>query len=154
MSRLSQPVLWVDPGGMTGLATYHPQGGFWCDELDFTTTGRVVNEITHNFAGRLLVGWERFTIGPGTHKNRAGDAHSAIEAIGVVRFMATIHECPLLTPAAPGDRDKATMAMLKALGWWKPGKDDAQSAAQHLLAWMLRSGCVPDREASLLAALR
>jgi hypothetical protein len=33
--------------------------------------------------------------------------------------------------------------MLKRVGWWVPGKDDAQSASQHLLAFCLRENCVP-----------
>ena len=33
--------------------------------------------------------------------------------------------------------------MLKALGWWAPGLDDAQSAACHMLRWMMAGNMAP-----------
>jgi cytosine/adenosine deaminase-related metal-dependent hydrolase len=99
----------------------------------------------------LSIGWEKFTIFPGTP---AVDAHHAIEMIGVARWHAHLYGCQILPPAAPEQRKMATREMLKALGWWKPAHDDAQSAAQHLCAWMLRSGNMPAREAMILANAR
>ena len=51
----------------------------------------------------------------------------------------------------PEQRKVATMDKLRMLGWWLPGKDDAQSAGQHMLAWLLRSGNLPPRERAILA---
>jgi hypothetical protein len=74
--------------------------------------------------------------------------------IGVTRRAMRKYGCCQIGPAMPAQRKTASPAMLKAIGWWRPGKDDAQSAAQHMLASMLRTGQVPDKEQVILAALR
>jgi hypothetical protein len=60
----------------------------------------------------------------------------------------------LLDPANPADRLAAKPADLKTLGWWTPGLDDAQSASQHLLAWLKREKCVPPDLARKLVQAR
>jgi hypothetical protein len=152
---LTRPVLWVDPGKDTGLALFQPQNlpeaSTVVLEEQFMQAGDRVESICGYYGRTLLVGWERFTIFPSTPP---ADAHHAIEMIGVVRRSAMEWGCQILTPAAPGDRNVATPAMLKELGWWIPGHDDAQSAAQHLLAWMLRERCAPAWVNGRLASLR
>jgi hypothetical protein len=123
---------------------------FWVTEAPFIWAGNHIESACQAWGRGLSVGWEKFTIHA---KTPAADAHHAIEMIGVARRAALIHGCPILSPAAPGDRNVATMAKLKALGWWVPGKDDAQSAAQHALAWMLRTNNLPPREAGVLATM-
>ena len=56
----------------------------------------------------------------------------AMEVIGVARYFAAACYCQVLPPTAPGDRNVTTPEMLKALGWWVPGKDGAQSACGSL----------------------
>lgn len=135
------PVLWCDPGKSTGLALWNGQRE-QIGEYGFRQAAFNIAWACEHFGPRLRVGWERFTIKPDTHKKSA-DAHHAIEMIGVCRYLAGLHGAQVLTAAAPGDRNVATPAKLRKLGWWVPGKDDAQSAAQHLAAWMLRSGEIP-----------
>lgn len=153
----SQPVLWIDPGKVTGVAVYDPAARDFQravqDEYPFEQASRQIAAICRFYGSRLLVGWENFIIGPQTHKKSA-DAHHAIEMIGVARWEALRNGCLILQPASPGDRLISTREMLTALGWWRPGKDDAQSAAQHLLAWMLRTGSLPADVAVKLAELR
>jgi hypothetical protein len=141
MSAAPPPYLvWIDPGGMTGIASLS-YSKFWADEYQFQRACDIIADLC--CLGRhLAIGWERFTIGPNTHKMTRQP--EAMEIIGVARYFATRYDCMILPPAAPGERDTATPEMLKALGIWTPGKDDAQSATQHLLAWMLRNKCVPD----------
>src|SRR5690348_10594298 len=134
---LPPAVLWIDPGKMTGLAYYghlrQSEPYRWiCDEFDFVNAGEQIKAITEAHWNTLSVGWETFTIFP---KTPAADAHHAIEMIGVARYHAMRHGCRILTPASPDQRKVATREMLEAIGWWMPGKDDAQSAAQHALAW-------------------
>jgi hypothetical protein len=155
---LPPAVLWIDPGKMTGLALYHhpfgqanSYGEYACHEFDFEAAGGHIKAFCEMYQDYLSVGWEKFTIFP---KTPAADAHHAIEMIGVARYHALRYHCRILTPAAPEQRKMATREMLEAIGWWVPGKDDAQSAAQHLLAWLLRTGNTPAREAGILAALR
>lgn len=147
------PVAWVDPGGMTGLAVWHPATDQpFIDEGNFATAAELAERICISYT-KVHVGWEAFTINAQTHKKTA-DAQDAIMMIGAVKSAAVRYKRTILTPAQPGERLVATQAMLRAIGWWVPAKNDAQSAAQHLLAWMMRTNQVPPREAEILANLR
>jgi hypothetical protein len=148
---LPPAVMWIDPGKVTGIAVYErsqPQQ-FRVTELDFLAAGILIESWTLRYISMAWVGWEAFHVHPRTPP---ADAHYAIEMIGVARHWALRHQCRVLTPPSPNDRKVATMAKLKTLGWWPPGQKDAQSAAQHLLAWLLRENEVPPRERELLAA--
>jgi hypothetical protein len=136
------PVLWIDPGKMTGLALYDAGSApdFHCTELPFIEAGDMIEQMCGWYKKRLRVGWEHFHV----HAKTPGDdAHHAMEMIGVARRAAYVAGCITFKPAQPGERFIATMQMLEHIGWWRPGLDDAQSAAQHMLAWMYRSGNVP-----------
>jgi hypothetical protein len=133
-------VLWLDPGGMTGFACLE-FGRFWCDEYDWDKACDRLASICGHYRSALYIGWERFTILPDTHKK--SPQPEAYEFPGVVKYLARAYGCALLQPAAPKQRQEATPQMLRKLGWWLPGKNDAQSAAQHLLAFLMRSNCVP-----------
>lgn len=149
---LPPAVLWIDPGKQTGLAFYgRASGQFHCAEKDFLAAGRAIEDTCGYSGSKLAVGWEQFSIRPTTPPI---DAHEAIEVIGVARMWALRFGCTILPAATQDSRKVATPAMLQALGWWLPGYDDAQSAAQHLLAWMLRTNSLPSKEAGILAALR
>lgn len=146
---LPPAVLWIDPGGMTGLARLE-RGTFTVDERAFQAAGDFIVGMTHHYGPMLSLGWERFTIFADTHKYT--QQPEALEIIGLARYHATANRCRILpeqeqmTPK-PGDRRK-----LEAIGWWLPGKNDAQSAANHMLVWLLRQGELPPRERAMLAA--
>lgn len=150
---LPPAVMWIDPGGMTGIATLlsepslpgftdlaHSYPRFAATELTFENACAAIEGMCGMYAGHLAVGWERFDIGPDTHKKTREGVYDALHMIGVCRYVVPRWGCRVLTPAAPADRLIATMDDLKRLGWWVPGKDDAQSAAQHMLAWLIRTG--------------
>lgn len=152
---LPAAVLWEDPGKMTGLALLFPHQvipepsvNWWCDEGDFMAAGDWVTGLSSSWRERLWIGWERYDINVRMPQK---DAHHAIEMIGVTRRAAMRNGCRILTPAAPSQRKIATRKMLASIGWWVPGKDDAQSAAAHMLAWLLREGELPPRERELLS---
>lgn len=134
---------------MTGIACYYRSSeNFEVDEYPFQRAGEVLWNRMQMFNRNLAIGWERFTILPDTHK--LTPQPEAIEVIGVARFLAGVFGCRLLTPANQHSPDKTDQARLKALGWWTPGKDDAQSAAAHMLNWMLRAGELPPREREMI----
>lgn len=144
------PVLWVDPGKMTGLAIWLPDGRFWAGEFLFQSAADIIEGACREYRSELRAGWEHFRVHPRTPPD---DAHHAIEMIGVARRAIYVNRCVQLGPAMPDQRLIAKPALLEAIGWWLPGQDDAQSAAQHLLAYMLRTGMVPAREQVILAGL-
>lgn len=146
---LPPAVMWVDPGGMTGIALYTRfESKLEVDEYPFQRAGEVIWNYLRHFRGNIAVGWERFTILPDTHK--LTPQPEAIEVIGVTRFLAMSFSARMLTPANQHTPDKLDQARLKALGWWRPGKDDAQSAAAHMLNWMLREGELPPHEREMI----
>lgn len=154
-------VIWVDPGGMTGIAWYAQNvyrgrvigsgHQFYVQELDFAGACHALETIMSWYGPLAWVGWERYDIDT---RRPQKNAHTAIEPIGVCRHLAIKHGCHVIEPAFPGQRKVATMDMLKAIGWWTAGKDDAQSAAQHLLAWLMRTGNVPPQIGVMLAETR
>ncbi len=140
---LPPAVMWIDPGGMTGLATLMDGRFFWANEFPPQQAGDLIASFCEHSNHGGMIGWERFHIGPQTHKLTQEPVHQTIEMIGVARYLAIASHVRILTPAAPDDRKPASPAMLRSLGLWPSGKDDAQSAAQHLVAWCLRSGNLP-----------
>ena len=143
-------VLWIDPGLMTGLAwLWAAPGGyeFHADEFGFMEAGTSIESTCMTYGQNLWVGWERYTIDQRRPQTNAADA---IEMIGVARRLATTHLCRILTPGQqhtpkPFDRER-----LQALGWWVPAKKDAQSAACHMMLWLLRTGQMPPRQRAVL----
>lgn len=140
-------VAWVDPGLMTGLAVIYPDDTLWTGEGDFLTAGDWINDLARGCAAQLLLGIERYLLIPGAPLK---DAHHAIEMIGVARRAAMEHGCQLAF-ADPADRLVITMAMLKPVGLWLPRLDDSQSASQHLVAWLKRSGNLPPSMAARMS---
>lgn len=144
---LPPAVLWADPGGMTGLAMYHsgylPQYRFMCEELPQFEACEAVEFQCMKWGPSLSIGWERFTIGQKTAKMTRGGVNTAIEVIGVCKYMARKYGCQVLPEASQHSPEPSEQLLLKRLDWWRPGKDDAQSAACHLVRWMLRTGNAP-----------
>ena len=145
-------VLWLDPGGMTGFAALISSRDYWADEFAWEGACDRLTGWANYYHGMLHIGYEKFTILPGTHKLSAQP--EAYEFPGVIKHIARQFGCHLLPPAMPRERELATPAMLQTLGWWVPGKNDAQSAAQHLLAFLLRENCLPYSQATALARAR
>jgi hypothetical protein len=129
---------------MTGLAVLingdHAEHSFWADEFRFMKAGTVIESLADTYTNQLAVGWERYDIRPGSPTK---DAANAIEMIGVTRWIATRECCQILPPAPQHTPKPAEREVLQALGWWVPAKNDAQSAAWHLVAWMLREKIAP-----------
>lgn len=146
---LPPAVLWVDPGEMTGLAKYETyNAGFSADELPEEEAWQRIEAMARYYGRRLAIGWERFTITARTHKLTSQPA--ALETIGVCRYLALAWGCHVLEPAQQHTPDAADRKRLQALGWWVPGKDDAQSAACHMLRWLMSTNELTARQRELI----
>jgi hypothetical protein len=144
-------VLWIDPGQMTGIAWLYESGTqFRAAEYDFFGAAMRIEQTALQFGPVCAMGWERYTIRPGVPQTNAYDA---IGMIGAARYFATRYRCHILDPAPPMTPTPHDRRRLEAIGWWTPGKDDAQSAASHMLKWLERSRNVPPREAAILSEL-
>jgi len=158
---LPPALLWVDPGLMTGLAFYqsqrHPNWDtgvlprFNADEFPFWPACKKIENVCAIWGNRLAMGWERFAINATTHKKTPQP--DALHVIGVCRFLAARYECRVLPDAQQATPSKLEQEQLKALGWWVRGKDDAQSAAAHMLRYLNQANELPPKEREILAAL-
>ena len=143
--------VWLDPGKVTGWATWRPADDQF---LSGQVTGlleaanRVRDIIGMVSAGNLVaIGWEAFTIRPGS-------AHldldtTALEVIGAVQWIAAEAKATVLKPQQPSDRTLG-QKHLATLGWHRPGPDHADSAASHLLSYLITTRQLP---AELLAKI-
>lgn len=138
--KLPEYILVIDPGLITGLAWLAHGLEFWADEFAFMEAGTNIEQVCQTYGSQLVVLWERFDIRPRTPPQNAADA---IEMIGVTRRAATRALCRVLTPAGQHTPKPHERRILQALGWWVPAKNDAQSAACHLLNWLLREQIAP-----------
>ena len=130
-------VLWVNPSPTTGLAALWGSGtSFWCDQLPWDEAASRIEWWCQRWQALLAVGWETYKIDVSLPQHQA---NAAIEMIGVARRYATVYRC-LILPEGPRQTPKTPdRLLLEALGWWVPGKKEAQKAANHLLKWMIRS---------------
>lgn len=150
MTMTSQPqlLMWIDPGLDTGWAVWRP-------DTSYFSSGNVHGVID---AGRCIrsqlssshdaaIGCEGFTIRPGSSKLKLDT--TALEVIGVARWLACQTGARLLPLTQPDSR-KLGQLHLKTVGWHRPGPDHADSAASHLLSYLLQERQLP---ADLLAKI-
>ena len=146
---IPEAVLWCDPGDMTGLAWLTGHGTrFYAWEFPFFEAGDQIEAACQQQGGRLAVGYERYDIRtklPQTH------AYDAIGIIAVTRRAVRRYGCQPLAPAQQHTPTPAERRELEAIGWWVKGRNDAQSAACHMLRWLRQSGNLPARERAILS---
>jgi hypothetical protein len=154
--------MWADPGQMTGFALYKTavhEGGAWMPfdvpsfeafELPFDRACQFAEHFCWKYADGLAIGWERFDINDTTHKKTQAGIKDAMHMIGVLRHLTAKYGCRFLGEANQHTPDKDEQASLKKLGWWMPGQDDAQSAACHMLRWLIRQNELTPAQRTLL----
>lgn len=145
---LPPAVLWIDGGGMTGLAKLEQRQHFLASEFAFRPACDQIWWMCSYYRGELWIGWERWQVFADTHKKTPQP--EAPEINGVAKYAALVWGCRILTPAQQHTPDKQDQKRLKAIGWWVPGMNDAQSAACHLLAWLMRENELPPRERQII----
>jgi len=134
--------LWVDPGGMTGCAwLWLAETGwaFFADEYAFLEAGQHIEDTARRYRTTLVLGIEGYHIRPDKPQT---DAASAIEMIGVAKYHGLANGARIII-AEPRSPNESDQEKLRALGWWVPGKDDAQSAGCHMMRHLLRAGDLP-----------
>jgi hypothetical protein len=149
---------WFDPGLLSGVCVVDSDTGelLYLDEHDLQRTADILEPGMQLFGGqppligtmsyfksRVQVGWETYRImkGPQTQ------APWSLETIGAIKYMCLRNGYKILEPAAPSERLVCTPKMLKDIGWYPKvvGKKDALSAAQHTVAWWLRTDTLPEQ---------
>lgn len=137
-------VLAIDPGKMTGWATW------WCgsfsagqDDRDhFLPRVEVFLRAARSGGVDPHIAIERFVIGPATLKN--SQQTDALEIIGAVKYIATLHKATVDMQTPADAKRFATDARLKRLELYKGSKfDHANDATRHLVVWLARHGWEP-----------
>jgi hypothetical protein len=118
---LTQAILAVDPGKMSGLA-FHDYETRRADfhEFEFDNTCAYVMEKAREYRERLLLVSESFIITINTAKNT--QAPWSLELIGVMRYVSrtlTGRDLTLQQPAAA--KRFSSNERLKLMGYWTPG---------------------------------
>lgn len=130
---------------VTGWATWYPDASLFYSgqQLGLLEAVSMVRDVilSENCHSSVSIGWEAFTIRPGS--SHLDLDTTAIEVIGAVRWLAADFNTVVLQPQQPSDRSLGSKH-LKTLGWNRSEKeDDANSAASHLLSYLLSSRLLP-----------
>jgi hypothetical protein len=141
VQSLDGTICWLDPGATTGIAayTFRAGGSFHSWQLQFSETGRRIEELAGDW-GPLHLGYESFTITPGSHVRHDG---SALMSIGMARWLAFKHGIAML-PSQPPSARRLGLKHLKTVGWYRPGLGHANDAAAHLLTYFLAKNLLPE----------
>jgi len=133
-------IIWVDPGKSTGWALWNTLGTFASGQDDAFSVECELHSITSSAANRLAIGWEQYLI----TGNRVKHDDSALLVIGYLEWVTRYYSCQVLKPMPSSARNLGQDGgKLEILGWRVPGRKDANAAAAHLLAYLLREGLLP-----------
>lgn len=136
-------VMWLDPGKTTGIASYLADAdNFQSGQLDFLGTCQTLERWATSRYILLKLGWEKYIV---TGGRRTGLPEYSYEVIGVAKWMCSRYGIEPLPSVPSSARIVASHAMLKKVGWYAPGNGHANDAAQHLLAYYLRTRTLPSQ---------
>lgn len=131
-------ILSIDPGNVTGVATYH-RGSVETRELPKGETYEYVTDLVDyhydNFSAIEVVA-ERFVISQRTIRSeRQGDA---LDILGYLDGLCYLKQVPLTLQTAAQAKSFATDDKLRRLGWYQKTKDGhANDACRHLLVYLV-----------------
>jgi hypothetical protein len=138
--RAVRTIIWVDPGKSTGWALWNTLGTFISGQDDAFNVECELHTVVSTAAHRLEIGWEQYLITGGRVKHDDG----ALLVIGYLEWITRYFNCAVLKPMPSSARNLGRDgSKLEILGWHVPGRRDANAAAAHLLAFLLREGLLP-----------
>lgn len=138
----------LDPGKMTGVATWDQVNGFQAQELEVaevysflaTNFARAHDETNDELLPLQLIS-ESFIITVNTAKNT--QAHWSLELIGLMKYKIWEYGAPPLVLQTPQvGKTFGTDAKLKHVGWYTRGKGHANDAARHLMTFAATRGLI------------
>lgn len=132
----SDVVVWADPGLITGLAQWDQERKVFTSwQYEDTDLVERLRMLAHLHGERLVVGYESYLVAGGP---RSGTPKYSLQVIGQINELATEGLFRLAQPVPSSSRKLGSVAWLRRLGWYKPGKRHANDAAMHLLAYLLK----------------
>jgi ABC-type transport system involved in Fe-S cluster assembly fused permease/ATPase subunit len=144
-------IIAVDPGKMTGVATWDSKTGvFHAEEYSVESFFEWVHTYVHQSvmehgAENVQIVCESFIITPSTGKN--SQAPWSLELIGVCRFLTYrygMRPMKLQSPAVA--KTFATDQKLRAVEWHTKARGHANDAARHLMTYCATNGLAFDTD--------
>lgn len=133
-------VIWVDPGESTGWAFWATDGTFLSGQDEAYHVETEVFWALMSHGRHVQLGWEQYLI-TGSRVKHDG---SALRVIGFLEWATRHAGCRVLKPVPSSARNLGQDGdKLQALDWYVPGRRDANAAAAHLLAYLLRESLLP-----------
>lgn len=128
-------ILAIDPGNVTGVATYH-RGRLETSELPKHEVYEFLLPFITDRVFPLEVVAERFVISQRTIRSeRQGDA---LDILGFLDGLCYLEMVPLTLQTAAQAKSFATDDKLRRLGWYQKTKDGhANDACRHLLVYLV-----------------
>lgn len=134
-------VTWLDPGRLTGLAWWDPKTNLFSSwQYESEDLAKRLHFLTDTYGDRLVVGYESYLVAGSA---RSGTPKHSLKAIGVIEDLAEQGLYRLAPPVPSSSRKLGSVAWLRRMGWYKPGKPHANDAAMHLLAYQLKQKPMP-----------
>lgn len=147
-------IMWIDPGVVSGVALYNLVTGEppLVGEHEFADLIDHLDLTVGMLAPWLLMGVERFVLTSLSHR-RSGSIE-AIMAWGVCRAAAVHHKILLLVEDQRSeDMAIASDEVLRALGWYTPGKPHANDACRHVFAYLASTSKLTTDQRAAVAGL-
>lgn len=142
-------VVAIDPGKMTGIATYSDEGavppfiadGFGSFEVEVGEFQQFLVSVTALVGHDVRFVSESFIITAMTAKNT--QAPWSLKHIGAFEFVAGVWFQTTVCLQAPSvGKTFGTDAKLRHVGWYSRGKGHANDAARHLMTYCATRGIV------------
>jgi hypothetical protein len=136
------PVIAVDPGQTTGVATRYPHRpvqhtaweGDWTSTLDWLEGE--LKDLHWVSTPTVVVEAFRITRVPAAKT----PAPWSLEWIGAARWLCGRYDAELVLQSSSDAKGFATNRMLRQVGLWVPAKGHANDATRHLLLRLARTG--------------
>lgn len=132
-------IIALDPGGTTGIAV--GIDGELIETLQLApeaTADWLAIELLRTPRTDLIV-CETFTISASTLKKTRTGSNTAIELIGIIKYLARVNDVPTMFQS-PGEAMAFSSREKMKLVGWDAERDHARTAAQHLLLACVISG--------------
>jgi hypothetical protein len=135
-------IIGVDPGKETGVAVYdmamHTFLQHWSAPSAAFVDWLYQFFVTWCASDTVLIACERFDISPGTAKLGRTAVNWSIEQAGVCRHLARRHGQGFVLQDRATPKHMAPDALLKQVGWHKPGPDHVNDATRHVVLALAR----------------
>jgi hypothetical protein len=142
MRGLPPVVCWLDPGLVTGIATYG-HDVFAAYQIEgLYPFGTWLDYTLAHADEPMAIGWESYLVTGA----RSRESAVSLRVIGVAQYLALKHGAEILPEMPSSARVGISPAILKRLDAYQSGIPHAMDAMRHLVAWMAREHLLTENQ--------